>query len=384
MSGACDWNPRSDEVHHDQEAAYDAMRRRCPVAYSELFGWTLFRHADVLRALLEHETFSNVVSHHVSVPNGMDPPDHTVYRAAIEPYFSEARMAAFEPQCRELTQEMLRRVLDVPEMDLTSAVTLPFAVSVQCGFLGWPEGLKLGLIDWILRSQRATLAQDRSELSRIAGEFRAMIQDLMEARRQANAGPEHDITASLMHDVVRGRMLNHEEVASILRNWTAGEIGTISAAAGIVVWFLANNPELHAQLREQRDLLSYAIDEILRIHGPLVMSRRVTTKDVEIGGRQIAVGQRISLNWISANRDEAVFDEPEKFRFDRDPSKNLLYGAGIHVCPGAPLARLELLVFMQTLFDLTTGWEIPEGKPPRLAFYPASGFASLPMRLMRR
>lgn len=381
MSGVCDWNPRSDEVHHDQEAAYDVMRRRCPVAYSELFGWTLFRHADVMRALLDHETFSNVVSHHVSVPNGMDPPDHTVYRSVIEPYFSEARMAVFEPECRRLTRAMVQQVLEMPEMDLTSALTLPFAVSVQCAFLGWPEDLKRGLIDWILRSQRATLAQDRAELSRIAGEFRAMIRDLMETRREAEAGPDHDITASLMHDMVRGRLLNHDEVASILRNWTAGEIGTISAAAGILVWFLASHPELHAQLREKRNLLPYAIDEILRIHGPLVMSRRVTTKDVEIGGRQIAAGQRISLNWISANRDEDVFEEPEKFRFGRDPEKNLLYGAGIHVCPGAPLARLELLVFMETLFDLTTGWEMPEGKSPQLAFYPASGFSSLPMRL---
>lgn len=379
MSGVCDWNPRSDEVRRNQEAAYDAMRRRCPVAYSDLFGWTLFRHADVTRALLDPATFSSVVSHHVSVPNGMDAPDHTVYRAVIEPYFSETRMAAFEPVCRGLVRDLVGGLRRKGEVEMTSELTLPFAVSVQCAFLGWPESLKRTLVDWILRSQRATLAQDRAELSRIAGEFKTIIHDLMEARREA--GLDHDITASLMHDVVRGRVLNHEEVASILRNWTAGEIGTISAAAGIVVKFLADHPELHAQLRSQRDLLPYAIDEILRIHGPLVMSRRVAAKDVEIGGRPIAAGQRISLNWISANRDEEVFEEPERFRFGRDPSKNLLYGAGIHVCPGAPLARLELRVFMEEMFDLTAGWEAPAGKTPEPAFYPASGFATLPMRL---
>lgn len=379
MNIACDWNPRSDEVHLDQEAAYDAMRKRCPVAYSDLFGWTLFRHADVTRALLDPLTFSSVVSHHVSVPNGMDPPDHTVYRAVIEPYFSEARMTAFEPVCRGLVRELITTLRKNDDIELTAELTLPFAVSVQCAFLDWPENLKRTLVDWILRNQRATLAQDRSELSRIAGEFKAIIHDLMDVRH--DVGPDHDITASLMHDTVRGRPLHHEEVASILRNWTAGEIGTISAAAGILMQFLAENPELHTQLRTNRNLLPYAIDEILRIHGPLVMSRRVTTQDVEIGGRPIAAGQRISLNWISANRDEEVFEEPEKFKFDRDPSKNLLYGAGIHVCPGAPLARLELRVFMEELFNLTSGWEAPAGKSPELAFYPASGFATLPMIL---
>jgi cytochrome P450 len=200
----------------------------------------------------------------------------------------------------------------------------------------------------------------------------------MEARREV--GADHDITASLMHDVVRGRPLNHEEVASILRNWTAGEIGTISAAAGILVHFLAEHPDLHARLRKERQLLPEAIDEILRIHGPLVLSRRVTTRDVVIGGRSLAAGQRISLNWISANRDEAVFEDPEEFRFGRDASKNLLYGIGIHICPGAPLARLELLVFLETLFDLTSGWEQVGDAVP--AFYPASGFVTLPMRLL--
>ena len=90
-----DWNPRSENVLEDQIAAYDDMRHRCPVAHSEYLHWSLFRHADVVRALNDHETFSNVVSSHLSVPNGMDPPQHTGYRRLIEPYFNPQRMAAF-------------------------------------------------------------------------------------------------------------------------------------------------------------------------------------------------------------------------------------------------------------------------------------------------
>ncbi|HPU56688.1 MAG TPA: cytochrome P450, partial [Verrucomicrobiota bacterium] len=122
-----------------------------------------------------------------------------------------------------------------------------------------------------------------------------------------------------------------------------------------------------------------AIEEILRIHGPLVSNRRVTKKPVEIGGQQIAAGERVTLNWISVNRDERVFEHPDEFRLDRDQSRNLLYGAGIHACPGAPLARLELRVFMEELLAHTRHIAIAPDKQPQLAVYPASGYATLPL-----
>ena len=87
----------------------------------------------------------------------------------------------------------------------------------------------------------------------------------------------------------------------------------------------------------------------------------------------------MTLIWASANRDEAVFGDPDEFRLDRDPSQNLLYGAGIHVCPGAPLARLELRIVMEELLARTRRIALVPGKPPARAMYPASGFSSLPL-----
>lgn len=376
-----DWDPRSEEARRDQRRAYDAMRRRCPVAHSDFFGWTLFRHADVLHALKDHETFSNAVSQHLTVPNGMDPPEHTEYRRIIEPYFSEERMKAFEPVCRELARHSINGLSRGVEVELMGSVALPYAVRIQCAFLGWPQNLHDTLIDWISRNQRATLAQDRKALSQIAAEFEAIIDDLLDSRRAANAPADQDITASLMHEKVWGRPLTNEEVASILRNWTAGEIGTISAAVGILVQYMAEHPDLQNQLRAEPGLLPYSIDEILRIHGPLVANRRVTTKPAAIGEKKIGPNERVSINWVSANRDESVFENPNEFRFGRDPSKNLLYGAGIHVCPGAPLASLELRVFMEEFLKrFATVALVPE-KHPSLAVYPASGFASLAIQV---
>jgi cytochrome P450 len=102
---------------------------------------------------------------------------------------------------------------------------------------------------------------------------------------------------------------------------------------------------------------------------------------VEIGGRKLDAGERISLIWVAANRDGRVFADAEAFRLDRDPSQNLLYGAGIHVCPGAPLASLELRVLMEELLRRTRRIEPVPGKPPTLSVYPASSFAVLPLRI---
>lgn len=376
-----DWNPTSPEIQRDQRAAYDEMRHRCPVAYSEFMGWSLFRHEDVTRVLLDHKTFSSAVSQHLSVPSGMDQPEHTAYRRIIEPYFSAIRMEAFEPNCREIATRLVRGASADQEVEFMAGVALPFAVQAQCAFLGWPGALQETLVRWTRKNHEATLAQDRKAMSEIALEFEGIIDDLLETRLQADAGPESDLTAALMHEKVWGRPLSNEEVASILRNWTVGEIGTISAAIGILAHYLAEHAELQEQLRAEPELLPSAIEEILRIHGPLVANRRVTTQPVEIGGRKINVGERITLMWIAANRDERVFEDPDSFRLDRAQSKNLLWGAGIHACPGAPLARLEMRVFLEELMAGTGGIATVPEKAPTLAVYPASGFAVLPLRI---
>ena len=374
-----DWDPKSNEVMRDQRAAYDGMRRRCPVAHSEFLGWSLFRHEDVTRALHDHETFSNAGSQHLSVPNGMDPPAHTAYRRIIEPYFSPARMAAFEPVCRDIVVRLVRDLSSHVEVEFMADAALPFAEQVQCAFLGWPPALQGRLANWTRKNHAATLAQDRKALSEIALELEKLIDGLLETRLRDGTDPTTDHTAALMNEKVWGRPLSNEEVASILRNWTVGEIGTISASVDILAQYLAGHPELQAQLRSQPDLIPPAVDEILRIHGPLVLNRRVTTRPVEIGGKNIGAGERISLNWISANRDEAVFDEPDRFRLDRDPGKNLLYGAGIHYCPGAPLARLEMRVFLEELLANTREIASAPELSATLAVYPGSGFATLPL-----
>ncbi len=134
-----DWNPRADEVLGDQIRAYDAMRAQCPVAWSDYQHWTLFRHGDVMRALEDHQTFSSVASSHLSVPNGMDPPEHTPYRQIIEPYFSKQAMSEFEPACRSIARNLVGSLPDGQPFDVVEKFSRAFALQIQCAFMGWPE-----------------------------------------------------------------------------------------------------------------------------------------------------------------------------------------------------------------------------------------------------
>ncbi|NML84838.1 cytochrome P450 [Polaromonas sp.] len=376
-----DWDPTSAAALLDQRATFDDLRERCPVAYSDFLGWSLFRHQDVLRVLNDSATFSSVVSRHLSVPNGMDPPEHTGYRRIVERYFQPARMQAFEPPCREIAARLVRDLAGRDTLEFISVFAQPFAVRVQCAFLGWPAHLHEPLRVWTQKNREASLALDRPAMAALASEFARHVNELLQNRRTSDALAESDIVTSLLAQQVDGRPLRDEEIASILRNWTVGEVGTISASVGILAHYLAQHGDLQQQLRAQPSLLPEAIDEMLRLHGPLVANRRRTTRPVEIRGRQIAAGERLSLNWMAANRDPRVFEAADTFRLGRDPAANLLYGAGIHVCPGAPLARMELLVVMQALLGGTTRISLPADPPPTLAVYPASGFASLPLRV---
>lgn len=411
-----DWDPRSDAIQNDQIAGYDTMRGRCPVARSA-YGYTsVFRHADVLRVLEDHATFSSAVSRFPSVPNGMDPPDHTAFRALIDPYFTPARVDEFDPVCQDIAGRLANRLgarAQQGPVDIMGEFATAFAVQVQCAFMGWPGSLHQPLLDWTRKNHQATLSRDEHALAAVALEFDSYIRAEL-ATRRAGAGPcpysaadtetgdtkvtgsdtsnaqtpnarpqcyPPDVTTRLLHERVNGRPLTDDEIVSIVRNWTVGELGTIAASIGILVHYLATQPSVQRLVRKRPDLLPAAIDEILRIHPPLILNRRVATRDTHVGDTPIAQGERLAVLWASANRDESVFGDPDEFRLDRDPELNLLYGKGIHVCPGAALARRELLIAMRTLLKASRIIALDSSRPPVKSIYPSSGFSSLSVSL---
>jgi cytochrome P450 len=376
-----EWDPRSPEVLTDQIHAYDGLRAAAALGRSEYLGWSVLSHADVLTVLHDPGRYSSVVSTHLNVPSGMDPPQHTAYRAIVDRYFTAELVDAFEPACRRIAAELVAALPRGGQARMMSRFAELFAVRAQAAYLGWPEELTEPLVRWTARNREATLARNREAMATVALDFDRYISELLQARRSGGTPPD-DLTTRLLGERVDGRLLADAELVSILRNWTVGELGTISASVGIVAHYLAAHTEVQDRLRVEPGLIGPAVDEILRIHPPLIANRRVTTCPVELGGQQLPAGERLTLLWASANRDERVFGDPDVFDLDRDPEQNLLYGAGIHVCPGAPLARLELRVLAEELLSGTSALQPDPDEDAVRAIYPGSGFTRLPLRVL--
>lgn len=373
-----DWNSRDPAVQRDQLAAYDAMRARCPVAHDDYLGYTLFRHEDVRYALEHPELFSSRVStRHVAVPSGMDAPEHTAFRAINDKYYTPQRLAGFAPRFRVIIRDLVAALPRGQAVDVMDGFAQRYAMRIQNAFMGWSDSLEAPLTAWIEKNRRATLRGDRAEIAAVALEFDHHIRALLQERR---ASATDDITSELLHDVVHlpdgDRLMTEAELISLIRNWTVGELSTVSAAAGIIVRFLAAHPAEQARLRADTAAIPAAVEEIMRLEDPLVSNRRITTCPVTVGGRTLPAGSRVTLNWASVNRDEAAFADALAYRPQRDQSANLVYGAGIHACPGAPLARLELRLLMEELLSGTADIALDAADPEPCAFaqYPVAGY----------
>lgn len=381
-SGSPDWNPRGPSVRRDPVAAYDEMRDRCPVARGADGAWTLFSHADVTSAALDPETFANAVSRHLQVPNGFDGPEHTAFRAVVDRYFTRDRVAAVEPAVQQVAAALVGR-LEVPGTVDAVELGSRFAVQAQSAWLGWPADLEPELLRWVRDNHAATRSRDRARTAEVARRFDAIVRALVDARRRAGADAPDDVTTELVRDRVDGRPLGDDEIVSMLRNWTGGDLGSMALCAGVVLTHLADRPALQDRLRAgvpDREL-DAVLDEILRIDDPFVTNRRVVTAPVTVGGRELAPGDRVVVNWTSANRDPRMFGDPGAFEPLVNAPYNLVWGIGKHVCPGRPLATMELRVLTRAVLHATAVIEPDPDRPRERALPPAGGFAVAPLLL---
>lgn len=373
------WEPLSEPVLADQRGTYDRMRVACPVAESPR-GVTLFRHADVVAAASDPATFSSAASAYRVVPNALDPPEHTAFRAIIDPFFTPERMRALEPRVRTIAGEIVASLPRGATVDVVTGIGYPFAVRSQAAWLGW-QGIEEDLLAWMRRNHDATRSRDRSQTSAVAAEFDDLVLAQVRRRRELGRAAPADPTTELLDVTVNGRPLPDADIVSILRNWTAGDLASIAAALGVIVHFLATHPDVQADLRARPGELAPAIDEMLRIDDPFLVNRRVTTTAVPIAGFVLEPGTRVYLNWTSANRDEAVFGDPDAYRPEAHAPHNLVYGTGIHVCPGRPLATMELVVAVQTLLESTASVALAREEEPERETYPLGGWRRVPVRL---
>lgn len=373
------WEPLSEAALADQRRTYDEARAACPVARSPR-GVTLFRHADVVAAACDPATYSSATSAHRQVPNSLDGAAHAAFRAVVDRFFTPDRTRALEPRVRACARRIVAAQPRGVVVDAVRDIGYPFAVGAQADWLGW-HGVEAELLAWMDENRAATRSADRTRTARVAAAFDDIVAAQVRRRRELGGAAPLDPTTELLRVTVDDEPLCDADVVSILRNWTAGDLGSIAAALGVVIHFLATHAAIQQELRRDSGALAAAIDEMLRIDDPFLVNRRVAVRETAVAGFAIEPGTRVYLNWTSANRDEAVFGDPDAYRPAEHAAKNLVYGIGPHVCPGRPLATLELVVAARTLLEDTASIELAGDDAPERDTYPVGGWRRVPIRL---
>ena len=228
---------------------------------------------------------------------------------------------------------------------------------------------------------RAIQAQDDPEVRRTSNILYEIARDLIADRKRAPQDPDLDPTSALLAVRRDGEPLPEDMILGALRQFLVVGIVAPTTFIGSMVVHLARHPEHHRLLKHDNSLIAHGLEELLRLYTPYRGFARTTRRDVEVGGRMIPKGDVVALLFVSGNRDERVFDEPDAFRLDR-PRKDLLtFGRGPHQCPGSALARLQLSLALEALVNRTE--RLTLNGPIQMTKWPEYGPLTTPVSITR-
>ena len=283
-----------------------------------------------------------------------EPPDHTRLRSLVAKAFGRGHVERLRPAVAAEAARLVEAAGD--EFDLLGAVAEPLAVTVIAELLGVPGADRHLLRPWsaaIVRMYEVTRTPE-SEAAALTAcrEFAGYLRALAAER---TAAPRDDLISHLVAVRDGGDRLSADElVASAILLLNAGHEASVNALGGGVVALLRHPAEL-ARLRTHRELVATAVEEMIRYDPPLHLFVRTAAVPVEVAGVAVAPGERIAALLGAANRDPAVFRDPDGLDVSRDPNPHLGFGAGLHFCLGAPLARIELQAALTALLDRAPG-----------------------------
>ncbi len=367
---------------------FDPERQLCQV----------FRHADIMSVVADWETFSSDDRHLVPQTDGfqtftkgnlasLDPPRHHQLRKLVSKVFTPRTVATLEPRITELVDRQLDG-FGTGEVDLVDTVTNPVPALVIAELLGIPEQDRAIFQRWAfdmvgLGGQVDVTDPDEagdamSGISRIMNDMNEYAFDQIAQHRRH---PADDLITRLVEAEVDGMRLDDEEIVGfVLLLFLAGHI-TTTLTLGSMLLCLDDNPATAAAVRGDPDLIPGVIEETMRQRPPFPTSKRLVTRDTEIRGVPVPEGAGVVL-WLAAgNHDEEVFERPGEFDPVRSPNQHLGFGAGIHFCLGAGLARLEARVVLRRLLARYPGLEVDR---QAVRFYGSTSIVGprlLPVRL---
>lgn len=335
-------------------AIFEEARAQCPVAHSsEHDGFhLLLDHADVQRAMRDYRTYSSqpqvlrpMLPRNPIPALEMDPPRHTEWRALFNGAVTAETPALMEPHVREDVTRHIDEFVDRGSCDLVEELTEPVPAETICRLVGIDDE------DQIMRIRELALAMfgamgDPEEFGRRQAEFGAVTVVEVQRRREQ---PRDDYLTALATAEVEGHLLDDDDLVVLMAAFLgAGHHSTTSAMTSLI-FEVFSRPQVRDALIADPALIRVAMEESLRLRPPFFGFFRRTTKDVNVADVDIPSGTDVYMSWASANRDPKLFECPEEFRMDRGRNRHLSFGFGVHTCPGAPLARMELKVVLEEL-----------------------------------
>jgi cholest-4-en-3-one 26-monooxygenase len=313
----------------------------------------------------------------------MDPPEHTLYREIVHEAFRPKMIAALEERIRLGMGRVLDEALSIGTVDFVHDVAGAVTSQAIAELLGMPDEDRHLIYEWssrISENELPDFEERRRDGQAAFEEAYAYSARLADDRRRR---PRDDVLTTVLHAKVDGASLSAADFANFLVLLAvAGEETTRITLSHAVVAFMENPDQFEIVCRDPT-VIGNATEEVIRWATPALYFRRTATRDTMIRDTKIAKGEKVSLWYISGNRDEDVFDDPFRFKVRRSPNDHVAFGAGHHFCLGVHLARLEIRVFLEELTKRVVRIE-PMGDIVRLRSNQIHGIKHLPVRLMKR
>jgi cytochrome P450 len=413
--GALIVSPKAYATQKQLMAGFRWLRRNNPLALIEAEGfdpfWAVTTHADIVEVSRRHDLFNNGDRATTLVPRAadelarslrggsphlirtllqMDPPDHTLYRRVTQSWFLGQNVGSFAERIRPLARRAIDRMAARGDScDFCHEVAHHYPLRVVMDILGTPEedeSLLFNLLQELFRSQDESSSRDMKasrdptrHVRRLLAAFKgveAHFVPLLEERRKR---PRNDMVSLIGNAVIDGKPISQFEAISYYLLIAAAGYHTTAAAMSGAIWAMCENADQFRKVASDNGLVPQLVEEAVRWTTPAQHMMRTAAEDTAMHGRHIAKGDWLMLCYLSGNRDEEAFEEPERFRVDADRRRNVAFGYGAHACLGQHLARLEMRILFEELFARIAWIEIA-GVPRRLASVFLGGPKTLPVR----
>jgi cytochrome P450 len=353
----CGADPFDPAVRDDPYPFLARLREVDPVNETPIGFWRLTRYADVDRLL--HEVPAGVRTTTGELPGvdeqrspqrlfmlQQDPPTHTRLRKLVSHGFTPRAVSGWRADIERVVHECLDRVAPQGRMDVIADLALPVPSTLICQMMGVPVEDRPRFTEWTAKATFGLAVgvappELIEEATTAAMSLAAYFQELVEARR---ANLSDDLLSALIRAEEAGDRLSPLELLSQAIGLLIAGFETTIGLIGNGVRQLIRHPEELATLRAQPELIASAVEECLRFDGPIILTARVLHADVEFGGKVVPANSRVWGMLAAANRDPAVFPDPDRFDVTRTPNPHLAFGGGPHYCLGAHLARVEAQV----------------------------------------